>query len=162
MRKLFGTFALLLSMAGMVGAAAPAAASPSGKPAVQHCIGNLDTGRVTCASDPQEARQRSDVGTMALTIAIFYDGTGYSGATFTWTQSGQCSPGYDNEWQWDDLSEIGWNNRVSSVHTYNRCDVKFFGGTNFTGASSVWIDQSSNLGAIGDGWNNRAGSVKFS
>lgn len=161
MRKLVGTFALLLSVA-TVGVAAPAAASEGRKAPLQHCIGNVDTGRITCADNPREARQRSDVGATALTIAIFYDGTGYSGATFTWTQSRQCTSGYDAEWQWDNLGEIGWNDRVSSVHTYNQCDVKLYGGTYFTGADSVWIDQSSNLGAIGDGWNNRASSVKFS
>ncbi|HEV7653037.1 MAG TPA: hypothetical protein VGP26_33190 [Actinophytocola sp.] len=125
-----------------------------------HCVTNLDTKVTRCATTPEAAKQ--DVGPAALTIAIFYDGTGYSGTTYTWVQAHACTPSYDEEWQWDDLSGIGWNNRVSSVHTYNQCDVKFFDGFNFTGASSTWIDQSSNLGTMGTGWSNRAGSVKFS
>ncbi|MEU6073919.1 hypothetical protein [Micromonospora sp. NPDC047074] len=163
MRKSIGTIALLLSIAA-VGIANPAAASAANQSSARHCVGNLDTGRITCASDQQQARQLSDVGAAALTIAIFYDNTGYNTAagTFTWTQSRQCTSTYDNEFEWVDLSSVGWNNRVSSVHTYNQCDVKFYNLANFGGASSTWIDQASNLGTIGDGWSNRAGSVKFS
>ncbi|MEV6796997.1 hypothetical protein AB0M91_01450 [Micromonospora rifamycinica] len=163
MRKSISTLALLLSIA-VVGTATPAVAAAADKSANRHCIGNLDTGRITCASDQQQARRLSGVSAAALTIAIFYDSTGYStgAGTFTWTQSRDCTPGYDSEWQWDDLNSIGWGNRVSSVHTYNQCDVKFFNKVNFGGAASTWIDQSSNLANIGDGWNNRAGSVKFS
>ncbi len=161
MRKLVVTFAALLGFA-MVGAATPAVASEGRQTSTQHCIRNLDTGRTTCASSPQQARQLSDATLASLTIAIFYDGTSYTGATFTWVQSRQCTASYDSEWQWGDLGSLGWNNRVSSVHTYNQCDVKFYDGTNFTGASSVWIDQSANLAAVGTGWSNRASSVKFS
>ncbi|MGW0432702.1 hypothetical protein ACWDV4_09170 [Micromonospora sp. NPDC003197] len=143
----------------------PAAAEVTTSPAsasAQHCVVNLDSRQVTCAHDQQSARQLSDIAPTALTIAIFYNGTGYTGATHTWVQSRQCTAGYDAEWQWDNLGDIGWNNRVSSVRTYNRCDVKFYDGVDFKGASSVWIDGSSNLGTIGSGWNNRASSVKFS
>ncbi len=55
-----------------------------------------------------------------------------------------------------------WNNRISSVRTYNHCDVKLYDGTNFSGASSTWIDASSNLAGVGTGWSNRASSIKFS
>jgi len=162
MRKSVGTFAVMLGMIGVVGVAAPASASEERRPSAQHCISNLDTGRTTCASDPQTARQLSDVEPTALTIAIFYDGTSYTGATHTWVQSRQCTSTYDEEWQWGDLGAIGWNNRVSSVRTYNLCDVKFYDGTNFSGAVSTWIDASANLAAVGTGWSNRASSVKFS
>ena len=128
----------------------------------QHCVIDLDSRQVTCARDQHLARQLGGIAPTALTIAIFYNGTGYTGATHTWVQSRRCTPGYDTEWQWDDLGDIGWNNRVSSVRTYNRCDVKFYDGVDFKGASSVWIDGASNLGTIGTGWSNRASSVKFS
>lgn len=162
MRKSSALLALLLGMVGVAGVAGPAVASDVRQVPARHCVGDLDTGRVTCAGSPDDARQLSDIGASALTIAIFYDSTGFSGATFTWTQSSACTPSYDAEWQWDDLADIGWNNRVTSVRTYNQCDVKLFDGKNFGGASSVWIDSASNLGTIGDGWNNRASSVKFS
>ncbi len=51
---------------------------------------------------------------------------------------------------------------MSSVETFHRCDVKFFDGFEFSGATSTWIDRSENLATIGTGWSNRASSVKFS
>jgi hypothetical protein len=149
-------FTALLCLGPLAGLAT---AAPSGTES-RHCVTNLDTKATACSSSMVDAKRQ--VAAASITIAIFYDGTGYSGATHTWVQAHACSSGYDEEWQWDDLSEIGWNNRVSSVHTYNQCDVKFFDGFNFSGAASTWIDQSSNLAAIGTGWSNRAGSVKFS
>ncbi len=104
-------------------------------------------------------------GAAALTtIARFYDGTGYTGATFTVAhQNGPCTTTYaDTDYWYVELGSFGWNNRISSVRTYNRCDIKLYDGTNFSGAVSVWIDASSNLSGIGTGWNNRASSVKFS
>lgn len=162
MRKLATALGVLLGLASVAGATAPASAAAHKTTPTRHCVTNLDTRRTVCADDQQRARLLSDAGITTLTIAIFYDGTGYTGATHTWVQSRQCTATYDAEWQWADLGDIGWDNRVSSVHTYNQCDVKFYGGINFTGASSTWIDQSSNLSLIGDGWNNRASSVKFS
>lgn len=162
-RTAFATLAALSCMVGATAlAATPAGAAVGADPSTQHCVVNLDSRKVTCAADQQQAWQLSDITPTALTIAIFYNGTGYTGATHTWVQSRRCTPGYDSEWQWDDLGDIGWNNRVSSVRTYNRCDVKFYDGVDFKGASSVWIDGASNLGTIGTGWNNRASSVKFS
>lgn len=128
-----------------------------------YCTANLDTGKVGCSDDANEAARLA--GSIdALTIAIFYDATGTpaGGAKFTWTQSRECSPEYDPEWQWGNLADIGWNNRVSSVETFHRCDVKLFDGVEFSGATSTWIDRAENLATIGNGWNNRATSVKFS
>lgn len=127
----------------------------------EHCVANLDTNVVRCSDDADEAARLADAAD-SLTIAIFYDGINYTGATYTWKQTRECTPSYDPEWQWGDLRQIGWDNRVSSVHTYRRCDVKLYDGYNFSGASSTWIDNSANLGAVGGGWSNRASSVKFS
>jgi hypothetical protein len=162
MRKSIATFALLLSIAA-VGIASPAVASAPNQSSTRHCVVNLDTGRVTCASDQQQARRLSDVGAAAVRLAVFYDYTGYNEAGGTLTFEGaECSPTYDIEYGLPDLGAFGWNNRISSVQTFNRCDVKFFGQVNYEGASSTWIDQAPNLGTIGDGWNNRAGSVRIS
>jgi len=148
----------------LTGSAAAVAAPGTGD--ARHCVVNLDTRAAACAPAPGEARALADAGVAALTIAIMYDGTGYGGASVSFVQSRQCTASYDNEWQWDDLSNVpgwgNWNNRISSVRTYNRCDVKFYDGIDFGGAASTWIDASSNLATVGSGWSNRAGSVKFS
>jgi hypothetical protein len=49
-------------------------------------------------------------------------------------------------------------NLISSVHTYNSCDVKLFDGDNATGTATGWLDQASSLGSM----NNRANSFKIS
>lgn len=150
-----------LSAAGLLGTASADEAAVTVLGSGDHCVANLDTRTVACSDDATTARV--DAGAVdALTIAIFYDKVDFKPGTFTWTQSRECTAGYDPEWQWGNLGDLGWNNRVSSVRTYHRCDVKLFDGVNFTGGASVWIDSSSNLGNIGGGWSNRAGSVKFS
>ena len=50
------------------------------------------------------------------------------------------------------------SNAVSSLRTYNTCDVKLFDGNNATGASTAWRDVENNLGAL----DNRANSFKIS
>ncbi|MFY1621787.1 peptidase inhibitor family I36 protein [Micromonospora sp. WMMD735] len=141
-----------------------------GSPAVakeqpRNCAVNVDTRVLRCADTEAQALRAVGATQASVVIARTYDGTGFSGAQLAWAQNGNCTPEYDVELQWDDLrttSGGNWNNRITSVRTYNQCDVKFFDGINFTGAQSVWIDEASNLATIGDGWNNRAGSIKFS
>ncbi|WP_229397578.1 hypothetical protein [Micromonospora okii] len=151
-----------LGALGLLGAfAAPAAAAP-----LRNCAINLDTGAATCASS--EDRAVRAVGAQAsLVITRVYAQANYGtgGKVLAFTQARECTPGYDAEWQWDDLSVTSagdMNNAISSVHTYHQCDVKLFDGKNFTGASSTWIDEAPVLGNIGDGWGNRASSIKFS
>ncbi|MGX4657832.1 hypothetical protein ACWCHM_29550 [Micromonospora sp. SCSIO 07396] len=141
-----------------------------GSPAVakeqpRNCAVNLDIRVLHCADTEAQALRAVGTTQASVVIARTYDGTGFSGAQLAWAQSGNCTPEYDAELQWDDLrttSGGNWINRITSVRTYNQCDVKFFDGINFTGAQSVWIDEASNLATIGDGWNNGAGSIKFS
>jgi hypothetical protein len=49
-------------------------------------------------------------------------------------------------------------NAVSSVKTYNYCDVKFFDGNNKSGASTGFIHRDNNLGSF----NDRANSFRIS
>ncbi|MFK3980776.1 peptidase inhibitor family I36 protein [Micromonospora sp. NPDC050397] len=152
----------LTCAAGLLGwAGAPAGAAGQDR----DCVVDLDSGAVTCAATEARARRTGDVSPAAITIARVYDGANYTGASLTFVQSRACTPSYDAEWQWANLgvtSGGNWSNRITSVRTYNRCDVKFYDGTNFGGAVSVWIDASANLAAVGSGWSNRASSVKFS
>ncbi|MEV4772175.1 peptidase inhibitor family I36 protein [Micromonospora humida] len=152
----------VLGVLGLLGApGSPAVA----KEQPRNCAVNVDTRVLRCADTEAHALRAVGATQASVVIARTYDGTGFSGALLTWAQSGSCTPEYDAELQWDDLrttSGGNWNNRITSVRTYNQCDVKFFDGINFTGAQSVWIDEASNLATIGDGWNNRAGSIKFS
>ncbi|RKR91215.1 peptidase inhibitor family I36 [Micromonospora pisi] len=159
MIAMVGALAGSIGLLGLTGA--PALATGSAR----DCVVDLDHATMTCAATEAQARHQGGVTPAALTIARVYDGTNYSGASLAFVQSRACTPAYDSEWQWDNLgvtSGGNWSNRISSVRTYNKCDVRFFDGVNFGGASSTWIDASANLGAVGSGWSNRASSVKFS
>ncbi|WP_410590445.1 hypothetical protein [Amycolatopsis sp. lyj-23] len=50
------------------------------------------------------------------------------------------------------------SDQISSVRTYNHCDIKLFDGTNATGTATGWLDESANLGSMSD----RASSFKIS
>ena len=100
-------------------------------------------------------------------LVRFYDYTNYdaSGSTLTWVEESgyTCSAAYSpieftSYW----LGASGWNNRVSSVHTYNSCDVRLWDEEGASGAVSTWIDNSANLASVGTGWSNRAGSYQIS
>jgi hypothetical protein len=158
----FGIAGTLALMAGPAAAAGPAARTAV--QAAEHCVVNLDTRAVACGSSDADAL-RSVAPAATVKIAVFYDGANYTGNTLTWVQDKACSAGYDNEYQFADLRTTNggnWSNRLTSVHTYNKCDVKLYDAVNFGGASSTWIDQAANLATIGNGWSNRASSVKFS
>ncbi|WP_447008281.1 hypothetical protein ACRAKI_18110 [Saccharothrix isguenensis] len=49
-------------------------------------------------------------------------------------------------------------NQVSSVRTYNSCDVRLYDGNNLSGTASAWLDSAGGLGAM----DNRANSFKIS
>jgi|tagenome__1003787_1003787.scaffolds.fasta_scaffold20521043_1 hypothetical protein len=158
-----------LGIAGAIAlTAGPAAAAGTTSRAVvqtaQHCVANLDTAAVACGTSDADAL-RAVAPAATVKIAVFYDGANYTGNTLTWVQDKACSAGYDNEYQFADLRTTNggnWSNRVTSVHTYNKCDVKLYDAVDFGGSSSTWIDQAANLATIGNGWSNRASSVKFS
>ncbi len=152
----------LAAAAGLLGgvlmAAPPALASSSATG--KYCVANVETHRVTCANT-----QAEELSIMAgtVTLAILYDGKGYTGAALRYVGPHGCSTTWaDTDYQDPSFDNPFWNNRFSSVRTYNHCDVRLFGRKNFRGAHSTWIDQSSNLAAIGTGWSNRTSSIKFS
>ena len=43
-----------------------------------------------------------------------------------------------------------FQNAVSSVRTYNQCDIKLFDREGWNGGSTGWIDRSDNLGSFND------------
>ncbi|MFC4561113.1 hypothetical protein ACFO4E_04500 [Nocardiopsis mangrovi] len=139
---------------------APAAVAGTAAEQPEHCVLDLGSGELSCAGDMSEAREMADVGTAAVVAARLYDGTGYSNLIGEIFATSPCTPSYDREWEFATLGPM--NNRISSLRTYNQCDIKLYNGTNFTGAESTWIDQSSNLGNIGTGWSNRASSLEVS
>jgi hypothetical protein len=90
-------------------------------------------------------------------VAELYEHAGFGGwriVVFNPAYSVGCSSGTgDNEGG----SNLGTDsNAVSSVKTFNRCDIKLFDGNNKSGPATGWIDQSSNLGSFNDRANSFA------
>ena len=100
-------------------------------------------------------------------MVTLYDNTGYTGACIEFYSNddsdGHCSGPYpDNEGQWN-LDTLLWNNKASSVHTYQQCDVRLWDSLNCpsSGAQTTWIDQSSDL-RFSTNWQNRASCIRVS
>lgn len=75
--------------------------------------------------------------------ATLYRGKGYTGKRLTRYGVGTCSPTYgDNEGR---LVLNSWSDTVSSVKTFNKCDVKLRKKVNGKWQSTTWIDHSYDL-----------------
>jgi hypothetical protein len=151
-----------LGFAGALMLAASPATAAEREGAAQRCAVNVQTGRTACASDEARAVQLAGISPQAVRAVTLYDGTGYTGASITYYVARPCTAGYDGEYGVPNLGADGWNNRASSLKTYNRCDAHLHDGVNYTGAVSTWIHQASNLATIGAGWSNRASSMGIS
>ncbi|MFI8524603.1 hypothetical protein ACIGB8_09160 [Promicromonospora sukumoe] len=86
-----------------------------------------------------------------LVVAELYQHADFGGwrvVVFNPSYSVGCSGGTgDNEGG----ANLGaYQNAVSSVKTYNSCDVKLFDGTGKTGASTGFIDRDNNAGTFND------------
>ncbi|GAA2519385.1 hypothetical protein [Pilimelia columellifera] len=98
------------------------------------------TGATRCDADAEGA---ASLASADLVIARVYDGTSYSGSSLTFVKSSSRTAGYDNEVQWDDLRSTSggnWNDRITSVRAYERCDVKLVQNIRF-GGSSLHLDR---------------------
>jgi len=94
-----------------------------------------------------------------LVVAILYYDTNYGGSRvviFNPAYQVGCSGGTgDNEGGANLGAAV---NVISSVRTYNSCDVRLFDGSNATGTATAWLDAAGSLGAM----DNRASSFKIS
>jgi hypothetical protein len=149
--------AALAASGALVAAAMPASAAPA---APQHCAVNLQTQESACAASDAQAKQLAAVPAASVLAVTLYDGINYSGASYSFYVTAPCTAGYEGEYGNPNLGSF--SNRASSVHTYNHCDVHLHDPINYGNPYSVWIDQSSNLATIGDGWSNRASSIGVS
>lgn len=143
----------LLALAPAASATAPA----------QHCAADIASKRMVCAASQDEAVARmaaTQKSAKWVAHVILYDGTGYSGASLTLGGGGSCTATTsDVDSQAVDLGAWGWSNRASSFVTRNRCDMKGWDGTNFTGAHfAKYQDHDIKLTT----WNNRISSYKVS
>ncbi|MFE6969262.1 hypothetical protein [Isoptericola sp. NPDC057653] len=94
-----------------------------------------------------------------LVVARLYDGANYSGRQVVIFNPkykvGCTAKTTDNEGG----SVLGaMSNKVTSVRTYNHCDIKLFDGASKNGTHTGWVDRTGRLGAL----DNRASSFAIS
>jgi hypothetical protein len=87
------------------------------------------------------------VATASTTISIDYDSSGFSGTSLTWTVSNTAGC---NGFTYSAASmPTGWNDRVSSSHSYGGCaDNKHFHDSNFGGSGIICT--CSTMGTMND------------
>jgi hypothetical protein len=153
--------------------AAVIVSAPTASAAANYCTYNVSTESGKCFHSEQQLLDYNSAIDQIAYITVFnwinYNaGAGYK----TIGGASVCTATYDNEGkQLPNLALLRYvmpdgstgatlDNSISSVETYNQCDVKFFDGTNYTGASSSWIDHSLHTGDYG--FYDRASSLKIS
>jgi hypothetical protein len=153
-----GVLAVAASVALAAGATVPeAAAAATSQGNARQCV--LDEGKLSCGVNITAVEAAG-----LTTVAYLYYRTQFRGTPLkVYKTGGDCTGGYgDVEGQVSDLWLLGWDNRISSIKTFHKCDVKLYDHPYFGGPSSVWIDEYANLGTLGSGWDNRADSFKVS
>jgi hypothetical protein len=152
-------FASCVVAGGLTAGAAPAMATGE----AQHCAVDLQTRTTACATSESQAARLAGISPQAVKAVTLYDGINYTPPSYTFYVAAPCTPTYEGEYGNPNLQTYGnFNNRASSVHTYNQCDVHLHDPFNYGSPYSVWIDNSANLANIGTGWSNRASSIGVS
>jgi hypothetical protein len=142
--------------------AAPAQAAPGGDP-VQSCWLDSDTGIVRCFDDEAaltdavaatghvlvEERSalsaRQPAGVLAsFVIARFYDGGGYVGATWVVSSSSStiCTSGSVSG------DFVGFNDRVSSFHSYFGCVTRIYQNTGGGGSFFGYVADAASVAPL--------------
>ncbi|MEO5921669.1 MAG: hypothetical protein ABIQ01_11065 [Pseudolysinimonas sp.] len=157
-RALAAIFAVTTGALALI--ATPAQAGPRDDPD-RSCWLNADTSVVQCFADEEElvdavtdtgrvlieggTAARLPAGLRALFVLTrFYDGGGYTSGTFVVTSASSttCVSGSVS----GDLT--GFNDKVSSFHSYYGCQTKIFANTGSSGASFGLIADAASVGAL--------------
>lgn len=60
------------------------------------------------------------------------------------------------------IQRQNWNDKVSSVNDYNKCDVRLFENVGYGGASTGFVNYGPNAARYLGAWNDRASSFVVS
>lgn len=129
----------------LVGAAGPASATDLA------CTLDLDTGTLTCGSEP------SPLASTYL-LATLYTGANYAGSSLALKASTPCDTSSDVDHSWASLP-AAFADEVSSFTGSNACQVKLFKDVSYGGIS---VGPSSSSSYVGDAMNDQASSVQLS
>jgi hypothetical protein len=110
--------------------------------------------------DPAFTAAVQDLSTTAaaVLVGIEYADVNYGGASLSMTASGRCDYSLDVDYRFPSLPS-GWNDRISSFHSYSNCAQQLFRDTSFAGGALTNI--VSSMSYVGSAANDRASSVTF-
>jgi hypothetical protein len=122
-------------------------------------------GRVRAPSDAAAAASDAAFGTAidstpltsgSWVAAIEYVNASYGGGSLTLTTSGPCDNSLDADYVWNTLP-AGWNDVISSFHSYSNCAQQLFRNTYRGGGALTGI--LSNTPYVGAPANDQASSL---
>lgn len=158
------TAAAVVLSAAIVGLspAAPAAAAPTRD---YYCYFVPSVDNVRCYTSKARAAEHVDITRYVIGARFFaWANMNADGPIMELWVPRACTAAYDDEGRafriW--VMPFEWERSITSVRTFNYCDVKLFDNLYNVGNASPWIDSSSHLGNVGDGWNDRARSLRLS
>jgi hypothetical protein len=128
------------------------------------CLFYTGSGTNVCGSSMAEVRDEISLPFEAVVVAKIYDWYNYNsdGPVLHVYAPRGCTAPYTPIDAKLPLASLGWNNRATSVETFNSCDIKLYDQVDYEGAASTWIDSYRHLKNLGGGWDNRAGSAFLS
>lgn len=138
----------------------PGNTTPKEKPG-KHCAAYADgdTSRWGCADSVTAAHNK--VGGATVALVRFYDNANYGGDTLTYYGPRSCtSDRTDETIRSRHLFRFNYDNRASSVTTYNNCRVRLYANDNYGIPRSGLISQSADLRNVDDDWNDRMSSLQ--
>jgi len=161
----------LLVAASPAGAAVPAAGTTgvqveavrSATPVMVSDLADMEPAGVSatlyCAVRDNTFGCQSGTPGDGLVVSILYHDANFGGSQvviFNPAYQVGCSAGTGDNEGGANLGTAA--NLISSVRTYNSCDIKLFDGYSATGTATGWLDNASSLGTM----NDRANSFKIS
>jgi hypothetical protein len=130
-----------------------------------HCY--ADSAGTTCYATAAEVREHAaDRGAADYLLVIFYDGLDFT-TDADWIAIWGPAPctTTTGDIDYEDARFEEFNNRTSSVDTFNNCDVRlfdFFDPTRPDNPRTGWIHRDGNLATPGVNWSNRASAWQLS
>lgn len=95
-------------------------------------------------------------------ISRTYEHINGTGNYYRWWTGAQCTSTYSDYDGWErSLSQESFNNTMSSLRTYNRCDMKLYDGDNFVNPHYAWWDGGGPLMPLVD-FNDKTNSIDWS
>ncbi|GAA4239728.1 hypothetical protein GCM10022254_61110 [Actinomadura meridiana] len=91
-----------------------------------------------------------------IVIGIEYDNAEYDGQYRIYSSGSGCDNDDDVEWKVDSLGSF--NDMITSFRNYADCQANHFEHIDFGGASTGWLDSTSN---IGEAMNDQSSSIQW-